>query len=52
MTDKTQFEKFKALAEEAECDTNEKKFDRSLKQVAKSAPQKKSETTEEHKQNI
>lgn len=49
MTNKTQFEKFKALAEEAECDTNEKKFDRSLKQVAKSAPQKKPETTEEHK---
>lgn len=46
---KSQLEKFKALAEKAECDTNEKKFDRSLKQVAKSAPQKKSETTEEHK---
>lgn len=52
MPELSQLDKFKALAEEAECDTNEKKFDRSLKQVAKSAPQKKSETTEEHKQNI
>jgi hypothetical protein len=40
MTDKTQFEKFKALAEEAECDTNEKKFDKSLKTIAKSPPPK------------
>lgn len=34
MTDKSQLEKFKELAREAECDPSEKKFDEALKKVA------------------
>ena len=36
MTDKTQLEKFKELARESECDTDEQKFDEALKKVSKS----------------
>ena len=42
MTDKSQLDKFKALAKEAECDTDEKKFDEALKKISES----KAETLE------
>lgn len=35
MTDKSQLEKFKEAAREAECDMDEEKFDQALKKVAK-----------------
>ncbi|WP_290747714.1 hypothetical protein [Henriciella sp.] len=39
MTDKSQLEKFKEAAREAECDTDEKAFEEALKKVAKSKPE-------------
>lgn len=38
--DKSQLEKFKEAAREAECDTDEKAFEEALKKVAKSPPDK------------
>ena len=43
MTDKSQLEKFKEAAREAECDMDEEKFDQALKKVAKSKPEKKTD---------
>lgn len=45
MTNKTQFEKFKALAEEAECDTDEKKFDMALKKISEKQTGKKGQSS-------
>ena len=42
MTEKSQLEKFKEAAREAECDTDEKAFEEALKKVAKSKPEKSS----------
>lgn len=38
MTDKSQLEKFKELAREADCDPSEKKFDQALKKVSGTKP--------------
>ncbi len=43
---KSQLDKFKEAAREAECDMDEEKFDQALKKVAK-APKEKPDTTEE-----
>ncbi|MCZ4298658.1 hypothetical protein [Henriciella marina] len=43
---KSQLDKFKEAAREAECDTDEKAFEEALKKVAK-APPGKSEKTDE-----
>jgi hypothetical protein len=44
---KSQLEKFKALAEESECDTDEKKFDEALKGIAKPSPSGTSQQSSE-----
>ncbi|WP_182482303.1 hypothetical protein [Henriciella barbarensis] len=41
-SDKSQLEKFKEAAREAECDTDETAFEEALKKVAKSKPEKSS----------
>tara|TARA_Y100001947_G_scaffold152089_1_gene153192 strand:- start:2820 stop:2975 length:156 start_codon:yes stop_codon:yes gene_type:complete len=47
MTDKSQLEKFKEAAREAECDTDEKAFEEALKKVAKSPPGKAEKSDED-----
>ena len=47
MTDKSQLEKFKEAAREAECDTDEKAFEEALKKVAKSPLSKAERKPEE-----
>lgn len=42
----SQLDKFKELAREAECDLDEKKFDRSLRQVSQSKTKKKKAASE------
>lgn len=49
MTDKSQLEKFKELAREADCDPSEKKFDQALKKVSKTRREPKTETEKEQK---
>lgn len=50
-TDKRQIEKFKQAARDAECDTDEKKFDRTLGEIAKaeSKPNKDVEAAKEQR---
>ena len=45
MTEPSQLDKFKALAKEAECDTDEKKFDEALKKVAEKQSRKKDQSS-------
>ena len=42
---KSQLEKFKELAQRAECDTNEKKFDMALKKISEKQTDKKAQSS-------
>jgi len=41
MTNKTQSDKFKEAARELECDEDEKRFEKTVKKIAKQKPDKK-----------